>query len=158
MPAERGPAGFSEIAAAAEFSAWTAAGGSGVLVLGVFRKPTIGDLFSSFKSVARKLAKSGEVSADVALYAQSRYDGKTKKCVARRAPLSCQRRSRASALARARVPRGMTRGQRRPSLVVRARVCRLTERRHVCVAAATSTRRRATTGGDVRRHGDGART
>ena len=152
MPAERGPAGFSEIAAADEFSAWTASGGSGVLVLGVFRKPTIGDLFSSFKSVARKLAKSGgEVSADVALYAQSRYDGKTKKCVARRAPLSCQRRSRASALARARVPRGMTRGLRRPSLVVRARVCRLT----AGDACAWRRRRRrdvdTTTGDDGRR-------
>lgn len=76
-PADRGPPGFTEYKTVEDFTAWASGGSNDVLVLGLFRKPTVGKLFNSFKSSARAWAKTGE--ADVALYAQSRYDSKAKK-------------------------------------------------------------------------------
>ena len=80
VPAERGPPGFDELATTEQFAAWAGAarGGGGALVLGLFRRPTVGDLFATFKSAARALAKEGAPPA-VALWAQARYDAKAKK-------------------------------------------------------------------------------
>lgn len=70
-----GPDPFTTLTSIDEFQKWTQGEGPSVLVLGVFRTPTVGALYNGWKGSSRKLKDS----AQFGVYAQSSYDAGAKK-------------------------------------------------------------------------------